>query len=646
MSNFDQFEAELSEQTAALENLLAELESEEIAEEGLFSKPVTVEDMLDKVKKQADKCESCSDCESLLKKLKDEEDDFNKAIDALKKATQKLKDGEIDNDECKELVKDAVKDLKKKCDVLACKEIDEDADEVSTEEVETLRKFLVGARDIITEKCESFKDSECDDDDKKDDDADTEEKKDDAKEDSEEKCDDKEEKAEDDDAEDAADEAMIDCELDITIEAMVSMCDELDVIDTLAMESAADLGRKALAKLKNFIEVVANGIKQFLNKLRAKGKFSVPSEVKKAIDDAVSKCERFVGKISMSDVDQGTINQATDRIRTMKKDVADLIAAKGEKYDKASFVEIDAQEITRRLNLAERNLSECRKKLNQLWGSGDVDSVAVTNLKQQVAVISEFIQLLNMYFKFNHTAAKPEKAKSDDITLTDEDDVKAKEAATTVVVESEVETEVKEVVEESAEVSEPEAEVSTPDMEVATEAAADLAFAAILAAYYALLVFLCTDRSHESKYVNELQKEIKPKVKELTKKIKACRRNSDYDGAIANCKALIAIYNKLLTNIEALGREYKSETVKDAEGNVKETKHETLYRQKTAMFITDTKNKIAELEAQIKLFERKKKDIPTPESAEEAYNNGIFEGYVKAYEEMLLHEEADEMDEE
>lgn len=172
MSNLQDFEAEISEQTAALESLLSELEGMDIAEESLFTKDVTVDDLLEKVKDQVDKCEGAKDCEELLSKLEKEEKKFNSALDAMKDAVQKCKDGDMEKDECKEKIRKAAKDIKDSCDVLKCKEIDEECDDCSDEDIQMLHDFLTGARDIITEKADSFgskKEKEDDDDEEKED---------------------------------------------------------------------------------------------------------------------------------------------------------------------------------------------------------------------------------------------------------------------------------------------------------------------------------------------------------------------------------------------------------------------------------------------------------------------------------------------
>ena len=160
MFNFEDLEREISEQNAALESLLAELENEEIANESLFKNSVTVDDLLEKVKAAVEKCESCEDCEKLLDKLKDEEDKFNKCFKDMKDAAEKFKDGKIDKEELNKVIVAANEEIKKCCDLLALRDVDENADELKDSDIKLLRDFLVKSREVIEEKCESFGDSD------------------------------------------------------------------------------------------------------------------------------------------------------------------------------------------------------------------------------------------------------------------------------------------------------------------------------------------------------------------------------------------------------------------------------------------------------------------------------------------------------
>lgn len=143
---------ELSEQTSALESLLNELD-DEMAMEGLFSKPKSVDQMLAKVKKNiSKKCKTVEDCDDMLANLKNEEEKFNSALSTMKDAAVQFKNGEIDKKELKNIIKPAAKDLKKTCNIISLKDINEDTTNVTDEEIQKLHDFLVGTRDAINER--------------------------------------------------------------------------------------------------------------------------------------------------------------------------------------------------------------------------------------------------------------------------------------------------------------------------------------------------------------------------------------------------------------------------------------------------------------------------------------------------------------
>jgi hypothetical protein len=130
--------------------------SMEVAQEGLFSKPKTLDQMLSNVQKTVDKkCKTSEDCDDLLAKITGEETKFNTAIKTLQDATVKYQE---DNDKkaLKATTKPVLKDLKKTCDILQMKDITDNAEEITEEELKKLRDFIVGAKDIIKKKAESF----------------------------------------------------------------------------------------------------------------------------------------------------------------------------------------------------------------------------------------------------------------------------------------------------------------------------------------------------------------------------------------------------------------------------------------------------------------------------------------------------------
>lgn len=146
------YDNELREQTSALESLLNELDNE-MAMEGLFSKPKSADQMIAKVKKNiSKKCKTVEDCEDMLAKLKKEEEKFNSALSTMKDAAVQFKNGEIDKKELKNIIKPAANELKKTCNIISLKDINADTDNVTDEEIQKLHDFLVGTRDAINER--------------------------------------------------------------------------------------------------------------------------------------------------------------------------------------------------------------------------------------------------------------------------------------------------------------------------------------------------------------------------------------------------------------------------------------------------------------------------------------------------------------
>lgn len=149
---FTNYDEEFNAQTSALESLLNELD-DEMAMEGLFSKPKSADQMLDKVKKNiSKKCKTVEDCDDMLAKLKNEEEKFNSALKTMKDAAVQFKNGEIDKKELKNIVKPAAAELKKTCNIISLKDINADTNNVTDEEIQKLHDFLVGTREAINER--------------------------------------------------------------------------------------------------------------------------------------------------------------------------------------------------------------------------------------------------------------------------------------------------------------------------------------------------------------------------------------------------------------------------------------------------------------------------------------------------------------
>lgn len=158
MFDFESFEKEIDEQNAALEAMLSEMDDMDysIAEEGLFSKPKSADDMIAKVQKSVNKrCKTVEDCDDFLAKLKVEEQKFNASLKTMKAAAiQFQKDG--DKKALKAAIKPAKAELAKTCSIISLKDVGS-ADNITDEEIKKLKGFLTGARKVVAEKKKELK---------------------------------------------------------------------------------------------------------------------------------------------------------------------------------------------------------------------------------------------------------------------------------------------------------------------------------------------------------------------------------------------------------------------------------------------------------------------------------------------------------
>lgn len=159
MFDFESFERELDEQNTALESMIYEMDmysDYSVAEEGLFSKPKTADDMIAKVQKSVNKkCKTVEDCDDFLAKLKVEEQKFNASLKAMKAAAiQFQKDG--DKKALKAAIKPARAELAKTCSIISLKDVGS-ANNITDEEIKKLKAFLTGARKVVAEKKKALK---------------------------------------------------------------------------------------------------------------------------------------------------------------------------------------------------------------------------------------------------------------------------------------------------------------------------------------------------------------------------------------------------------------------------------------------------------------------------------------------------------
>lgn len=150
--------SELDEENAALESLMNDLDNLDVAEEGLFSKPKSVDQLLAKVQKTVDKkCKTAEAAQAMLDKLNGEKKKYNDAWKKMRDAAAQFKDGKIDKKGLQAIIKPAAKDLKKTCDIINITEINTNkTDDITDEEVQKLRDFLTGAEQILADKIASF----------------------------------------------------------------------------------------------------------------------------------------------------------------------------------------------------------------------------------------------------------------------------------------------------------------------------------------------------------------------------------------------------------------------------------------------------------------------------------------------------------
>lgn len=164
MFDMDEFLKDLDDQNIALESMLSELDADtntydeyDEAMEGLFKKPKSVDKLLASLNKTINKkCKTAEDCDAMLENISSEESAFNDALTAMKEAAQAFKDGTITKKEMGTKIKAEAKKLKKTCSILKLSDINDKTDNVTDEELQNLKDFLVGAKEAINAKKSEF----------------------------------------------------------------------------------------------------------------------------------------------------------------------------------------------------------------------------------------------------------------------------------------------------------------------------------------------------------------------------------------------------------------------------------------------------------------------------------------------------------
>lgn len=164
MFDMDEFLKDLDDQNSALESMLSELDVDtgtdgdfDEAMEGLFKKPKSVDKLLASLNKTINKkCKTAEDCDAMLESISSEEAAFNDALTAMKEAAQAFKEGTITKKEMRAKIKPEAKKLKKTCSILKLTDINDKTDDVTDEELQNLRDFLVQAKEAINSKKSEF----------------------------------------------------------------------------------------------------------------------------------------------------------------------------------------------------------------------------------------------------------------------------------------------------------------------------------------------------------------------------------------------------------------------------------------------------------------------------------------------------------
>lgn len=125
---------------------------DDVAQEGLFSKPKTADELVTKVQKRVDKLKTVEACDDLLAKMKTEVEKYNACLKGMSAAAKEFAAGTIDKKELAAKIAPFAKELKNSHDILSVGQVAADKKNATDEEIAKLRDFLTGATSLISKK--------------------------------------------------------------------------------------------------------------------------------------------------------------------------------------------------------------------------------------------------------------------------------------------------------------------------------------------------------------------------------------------------------------------------------------------------------------------------------------------------------------
>lgn len=128
--------------------IYSDFDSDDLAMEGIFSKPKTSDAIVAKMQKNVKKLKTVEACDSYLEQLNNEASKFNEAIKSLQSAASEYQTSQ-DKKALKASVKPVLANLKKTCKLLKISSISGDPKNISEEEIKKLHDVITGAKAAV-----------------------------------------------------------------------------------------------------------------------------------------------------------------------------------------------------------------------------------------------------------------------------------------------------------------------------------------------------------------------------------------------------------------------------------------------------------------------------------------------------------------
>lgn len=125
-----------------------DFDSDDLAMEGIFSKPKTSDAIVAKMQKNVKKLKTVEACDSYLEQLNNEASKFNEAIKSLQAAASDYQSSQ-DKKALKASVKPVLANLKKTCKLLKISSISGDPKNISSGEIQKLHDVITGAKAAV-----------------------------------------------------------------------------------------------------------------------------------------------------------------------------------------------------------------------------------------------------------------------------------------------------------------------------------------------------------------------------------------------------------------------------------------------------------------------------------------------------------------